>query len=426
MKFFYKAIKDGKAVTGHGEAKDKEAFSASLTKQGLHPLVIKVDKTKGGGLLRFGPSKKVKLSDLVIFTRQLSTMISAGVPLARSLAALQNDSESVYLREIIGGITHDVEGGAPLGDAFAKYPDVFSDVYVNMVRAGENGGILDEILKRLATQVEQDASIRKKIKSAMMYPIVILSVTIIAFFGIMLVIVPKLGGILLSLGGPNAKLPVYTQAMLNVSNFCVHSTIIRHIPILGSIPVLNKLPNLFFILVLAAIAAVYFRRYIKTPQGKYWFHGMLLRMPIFKTIILKIAIARFSRTFASLMSSGVSVLDALAVTGGAIGNKVIEKELKDAAQQVKNGKQLSEPLSESKHFPPIVSQMLAVGEETGQTDTVLIKVADFYEEEVGTMIDGLAAVIEPVMIIFLGGAVGLIAASVMGPIASLSKNIGNS
>ncbi len=426
MKFFYKAVKDGKAITGHGEAKDKEAFTESLKKQGLHPLVIKVDKARGGGFLTLGASKKIKMSDLVIFTRQLSTMISAGVPLARSLAALQNDSESLYLREVIGGITHEVEGGAPLGDAFAKYPNVFSDVYVNMVRAGENGGILDEILKRLATQVEQDASIRKKIKSAMMYPIVILSVTVLAFFGIMLVIVPKLGAILTSLGGPNAKLPIYTQYMLDASTFCVQSTIIRHIPLLGSIPGLNKLPNLFFVLVVSAIGAMYFRRYIKTPQGKYWFHGMLLRTPVIKTIILKIAIARFSRTFASLMSAGVSVLDALAVTGGAIGNKVIEKELKDAAQDVRNGKQLSEPLSESKHFPPIVSQMLAVGEETGQTDTVLIKVADFYEEEVGTMIDGLAAIIEPVMIIFLGGAVGLIAASVMGPIASLSKNIGES
>lgn len=426
MKFFYKAIKDGKAITGHGEAKTKEAFADSLKKQGLHPLVIKVDKARGGGFLSFGKSKKIKLSDLVIFTRQLSTMISAGVPLARSLSALQNDSESVYLREVIGGITHDVEGGAPLGDAFAKYPDVFSEVYVNMVRAGENGGILDEILKRLATQVEQDASIRKKIKSAMMYPIVILSVTVIAFFGIMLVIVPKLGAILTSLGGPNAKLPVYTQAMLNVSSFCVRPSIIQHIPLLGSIGGVNKIPNLIFLMIFVAIGGVYFRRYIKTPQGKFWFHGLLLKLPIFKTIILKIAIARFSRTFASLMSAGVSVLDALAVTGGAIGNKVIEKELKEAAQAVRNGKQLSEPLSESKHFPPIVSQMLAVGEETGQTDTVLIKVADFYEEEVGTMIDGLAAIIEPVMIIFLGGAVGLIAASVMGPIASLSKNIGNS
>jgi type IV pilus assembly protein PilC len=428
MKFTYKALKDGKSVIGHGEAQNKDVLIANLSKQGIHPLAIKIDKSGNkGGLLSFGGTKKkVKLNDLVIFSRQLSTMISAGVPLARSLSALGADSESPYMREVVAGITKDVEGGSPLGDAFAKYPNVFSEVYVNMIRAGENGGILDEILKRLATQVEQDASIRKKIKSAMMYPIVILSVTVIAFFGIMLFIVPKIGSILLSLGGPNAKLPIYTQVMLNASNFCVHSTIIRHIPLLGSIGGINKLPNLLFIFALLGVVAFYFRRYIKTPQGKYWFHGLLLRTPIFKTIILKIAIARFSRTFASLMSSGVSVLDALAVTGGAIGNKVIEKELKDAAQEVRNGKQLSEPLSTSKHFPPIVSQMLAVGEETGQTDTVLVKVADFYEEEVSTMIDGLAAIIEPIMIIFLGAGVGLIAASVMGPIASLSKNIGNS
>lgn len=429
-KFSYKALKDGKTITGLAEAANKEALMATLTKQGLRPLVL---KTASGGtsssffnLKSGGGSKKVKLRDLVIFTRQLSTMISAGVPLARSLAGLQSGAESPYLRTVIGGITKDIEGGTSLGDAFAKYPKVFSEVYINMVRAGESGGILDDILKRLATQVEQDASIRKKIKSAMMYPIVILSVTVIAFFGVMLFIVPKLGGILLSLGGPNAKLPVYTQALLNASNFCVHNTIIHHIPGLASIPVIGKLPNLIFIMAIVGVGVFYLLRYIRTPVGKYNFHAVLLRAPIFKVVILKIAIARFSRTFASLMSSGVSVLDALSITGGAIGNKVIERELEDAAKEVKNGKQLSEALSGSHHFPPIVYQMLAVGEETGQIDTVLIKVADFYEEEVAVMIDGLAAIIEPIMIILLGGAVGLIAASVMGPIASLSKNIGNS
>lgn len=426
MKFSYKALKEGKTVTGILEGTDKEAIVATLTKQGLRPLLVKLDTSKGSASkMKLGGKKKVKLQDLVIFTRQLSTMISAGVPLARSLSALAADSESPYLREVMTGVTKDVEGGASLGDAFAKYPNVFSEVYVNMVRAGENGGILDEILKRLATQVEQDASIRKKIKSAMMYPIVILSVTVIAFFGIMLFIVPKIGSILLSLGGPNAKLPVYTRALLSISNFCVHNSIVHAIPVVNKLPLIGKLPNLIFILAILGVGVFYLRRYIQTPAGKYKFHALLLRTPIFKTIILKIAIARFSRTFASLMSSGVSVLDALAVTGGAIGNKVIEGELKDAAVEVKNGKQLSEPLSKSKHFPPIVAQMLAVGEETGQIDTVLVKVADFYEEEVSVMIDGLAAIIEPVMIIFLGAGVGLIAASVMGPIASLSKNIGN-
>jgi type IV pilus assembly protein PilC len=369
----------------------------------------------------FSPKKKVKLNDLVIFTRQLSTMISAGVPLARSLAALQNDSDNPYFHEVLGGVTKDVESGMPLGDAFAKYPRVFSDVYVNMVRAGEEGGILDEILKRLASQVEQDASIRKKIRGAMMYPIVILTVTVIAFFGIMLFIVPKLSKILTSLGGPDAKLPIYTRILLSFSDACSKPTIMQH----THIPGLEKIPNLILFLIVFGIAAAYGIRYIRTPKGQYKFHALLLRLPVIKVIILKIAIARFSRTFASLMGAGVSVLDALDVTGAAIGNRVIEAELKSAAQEVQNGKQLSEPLSRSQHFPPIVAQMLMVGEETGQIDTVLVKIADFYEEEVTVMIDGLAAIIEPIMIILLGAGVGVIAASVMGPIANLSKNIGN-
>lgn len=443
MRFTYKATnKEGKTVTGSAEAANKQALLALLTKQGVHPVLVKVDK--GGGKLAANlfnkQSKKVKLSDLVVFTRQLSTMISAGVPLARSLSALQADAANPYMREILAAITKDVESGNPLGDAFSKYPNVFSEVYINMVRAGEEGGILDDILKRLATQVEQDASIRKKIKGAMMYPIVILTVTVVAFFGIMLFIVPKLGTILTSLAGPNAKLPIYTQILLDISNFCKGNSIMSHIPALGVVlhslsniggplgapfKLLYHLPNLFFLIALLAVAGFFLWRYIKTDAGKYKFHSFLLRIPVVKTVITKIAIARFSRTFASLMGAGVSVLDALEVTGAALGNKVIEEELKAAAQEVKNGKPLSEPISKSAHFPPIVAQMLLVGEETGQIDTVLVKIADFYEEEVAVLIDGLAAIIEPVMIICLGAGVGLIAASVMGPIANLSKNVGN-
>jgi len=390
MRFNYKATtNDGKTISGSAEAANKATLIATLRKQNVHPILVEAAKSKKKGQL-FGPKKKIKLLDLVIFTRQLSTMISAGVPLTRSLAALQGDSESTYMREVLGGVTKDVESGTQLGDAFAKYPRVFSEVYVNMVRAGEEGeegGILDDILKRLATQVEQDASIRKKIKSAMMYPLVILSITVLAFFGVMLFIVPKLGGILTSLGGPNAKLPIYTQVLLDFSKFSVQPTIMKHIPI----PLINKIPNLVLILILLVIGSIYLIRYIKTPKGKYQFHALLLRIPVVKVVILKIAIARFSRTFASLMSSGVSVLDALEVTGAALGNKVIEKELEAAAIEVKNGKQLSEPISRSPHFPPIVAQMLMVGEETGQIDTVLVKIADFYEEEVTVLIDGLAA-----------------------------------
>ncbi|CAN5195791.1 type II secretion system F family protein [soil metagenome] len=425
MLLAYKAVtSDGKIVSGTVQSTSRDELIASLRKQNLRPLAIAVSKRKGSSKSSgMRGRKRVKMQDLVVFTRQLSTMISAGVPIVRCLSALQNDSESPYLCEALHSVTKDVEAGHTLADSFAKYPAIFSEVYINMVRAGEAGGILDDILKRLAIQVEQDASIRKKIKSAMMYPIVILSVTVIAFFGIMLFIVPKLAAILKDLGGPDAKLPVYTQVLLDSSNFCISSSIIRFVPGVASIPLVNKIPNLIFLLIIAAIAAVYVFRYIQTPQGKYKFHGLLLRLPIVKVVILKIAIARFSRTFASLMGSGVSVLDALSVTGGAIGNKVIEEELRLAAQEVRAGKPLSEPISQSPHFPTIVSQMLLVGEETGQIDVVLIKIADFYEEEVSVLIDGLAAVIEPVMIIILGSAVGLIAASVMGPIANLSKAV---
>ncbi|MBC7707880.1 type II secretion system F family protein [Polaromonas sp.] len=423
MLFNYKATTpDGRTISGTAEAANRGALLTLLHKQNVRPVLI--EPAKGHGKSGHKVKKKVKLNDLVVFTRQLSTMISAGVPLARSLTALQADAPNLYMREVLMGVTKDIEGGTPLGDAFSKYPNVFSDVYVNMVRAGEEGGILDDILKRLATQVEQDASIRKKIKSAMMYPIVILGITVLAFFGIMLLIVPKIGKILLDLGGPDAKLPIYTQVLLNASNFCVHNTIIAAIPLLNMIPLINKLPNLLFIMGFVFVGTVYALRYIKTEKGKYQFHGLLLKIPVVKVVILKIAIARFSRTFASLMSAGVSVLDALDVTGAALGNKVIEKELKDAANEVRNGKPLSDPISRSEHFPPIVAQMLIVGEETGQIDVVLVKIADFYEEEVSVLIDGLAAIIEPIMIVGLGGAVGLIAASVMGPIANLSKNIG--
>jgi len=402
MKYTYTATKEGRPLTGSIEASSKEAVIALLGKQNAHVLLVKEESDRFAKIKSL-TGGKVKQKDLVVFTRQLSTMISAGVPLTRSLSTLQAQTESKYFNKVIGTISKEIESGQPLADSLAKHPRVFNDVYVNMVKAGEAGGILDEILKRLASQVEKDATIRKKIKSASAYPTVIMGITVIAFFGIMIFVIPKLGAIIKDLGGPDAQLPIYTQVMLNLSTFLRTHVVI--------------------ILVVSVLSIFFLRRYIRTPKGKYKLHALLLRLPIVKMIITKIAIARFSRTFASLMSAGVSVLDALEVTGGAIGNKVIEEELIHAAKEVRNGKQLSEPLSESKHFPPIVSQMLAIGEETGQTDTILLKVADFYEEEVDAVIDGLSSLIEPIMIIVLGGIVGLIAASVMGPIASLSQNV---
>ncbi|HSW79429.1 MAG TPA: type II secretion system F family protein [Candidatus Saccharimonadales bacterium] len=403
MKFNYIATtKDGKTQQGIIEAPTHDEAIAMLGRQQLKPVVVKSSGGKNVLNLSFG--NKVKSRDLVIFTRQLSTMISAGVPLARALSTLQAQSDSKYFRSVIESITKDVEGGRPLADAFARYPNVFSEVYVNMIRAGEAAGILDKILKRLAAQEEKQASIHKKIVSAMTYPSVIMAIMVVAFFFIMIFLMPKIGKIIQNLT-PGAQLPIQTRIMLGLSHIMQH-----YAPIL--IP-------------LIVIGTFLFLRYIKTPKGKYQWHVFLLRVPVLSVVIRKIAIARFARTFASLMSAGVSVLESLDVTGGAIGNKVIEKELKAAAIEVKNGKQLSETLAKSKNFPPIISQMLAVGEETGQIDTILEKVADFYDEEVDATIEGLSSIIEPILIVVLGSVVGLIAASVMGPIASLNKNIGN-
>ncbi|MBI2592114.1 type II secretion system F family protein [Candidatus Saccharibacteria bacterium] len=410
----------GHPSTGVVSASSRQMALANLRASGKRPISMKEVKAKKSRL-SFG--KKVKIKDLVIFTRELSTMISAGVPLPRGLDILAQQTENKYFKEIISDVNHDVEGGMALADAFAKHPRVFSEVYVNMVRAGEAGGLLDDIMKRIALQVEKDSSIRHKIKSAMAYPVVILAITVIAFFGIMLFIIPKIGKILQDLGGPEAKLPIYTQMMLDISSFLTGHSITQAIPIINQLPIISSLPNVVLLLALMGIGIVYLRRYIRTPVGQYQFHALLLKLPVLRTILIKIAVARFARTFSSLMSSGVTVLEALEVTGKAIGNRVIQKQLADVAIAVKNGQSLGKQLLNTPYFPPIVGQMIIVGEETGKIDEVLVKVAEFYEEEVDTVIDSLASIIEPVMIVVLGAAVGLIAASVMGPIAGLSKNV---
>ena len=246
---------------------------------------------------------------------------------------------------------------------------------------------------------------RKKIKSASTYPIVLLTLTIGAFMGLMIFIIPRIGEILKDLGGEDAKLPAITQIMLDLSGFMTS----------------------FWYIVLGGTFLIVFslRRYIKTPAGRYQFHAFVLKVPILKTLVTKIAVARFTRTFAALIGAGVSVVEALRVTARAVGNDVYRKAIEQAAMEVVNGKQLSQAIEGNQLFPGIVPQMLAVGEETGQTDIVLVKVADFYDEEVDAIIDSLSSILEPVMIVIMGGMVGLVAASVMGPIASLSQNVGS-
>jgi type IV pilus assembly protein PilC len=298
----------------------------------------------------------------------------------------------------------DVEGGMALADALEKHPKTFSDVYVNMVRAGETAGILDEILNRLAIQQEKNSSIRKKVKGAMTYPTVLLVITILAFFGLMLFVIPQIGNIIKSIAGPDAELPLITKMMLGFSDF-----------------ILSPLGFLAIAAMIGGVIALL--RYIKTPKGKKIFHTIVLKLPAIKTVIQKVIVARFARTFSALSGAGVSIIETMTVTSHALGNVVYEESLLNAVDKVKNGEQLSKVLEEDGLYPAIVSQMLSVGEETGQTDTVLVKVAEFYEEEVDTAINSLSSIIEPVMIVVMGSIVGLIAASVMGPIAGLSNQI---
>lgn len=393
-----------KPIAGEVEAKSRDDAIAVLLRQQLTPLSVKEVQGKKFNLGDLLGGSKVKPDELVIFTRQLSAMVGAGVPLLRALSSLESHAENPAFKKIIGTVARDVESGNNLGDAMAKHATTFNDVYVNMVRAGETAGILDDILKRLALQQEKSATIRKKIKSAMSYPMVLVVITILAFFGLMLFVIPQIAKIITDLGGEDAKLPLLTQIMLGISNFIV---------------------SFWYIVIPGFVIGVYLLiRYIKTPAGKRQFHALTLKTPAVSTIIKKVAVARFARTYSSLIGAGVSVIEAINVTSRAIGNVHYQEALEKAAVRIKNGEQLSKIVEEREDlFPSILSQMLAVGEETGQTDTVLVKVADFYEEEVDVAIDGISSIIEPVMIVLMGTMVGLIAASVMGPIASISQNI---
>lgn len=403
-KYTYLATdKKGNSLTGTVEARDRTGAIASLSKQGIQPISIKEPTTQFKFLKQFGGKGRIKSDQMVMFTRQLSAMISAGVPLARALSSLADHTDSPALRTVCAGLVKDVQSGTSFSEALEKYPTSFDTIFVNMVKAGEEAGILDSILKRLALQQEKSGSMRKKIKSAMAYPVVLMIITVIAFFGMMIFIIPQIGSIVTNLGGPNAKLPGLTLAMLAISHAII---------------------TYWYIIFPVLFGGTYLLiRYLKTDKGRRVFQRLILKIPKIKTVIIKVAISRFTRTFSALMGAGVSVLDSLEVTSRAVGNVVYEDALIKASEQVRNGKQLSSVLEENPLFPSIVTQMLIVGEETGQTDQVLVKVADFYDEEVDAAISGLSAIIEPVMIVIMGTVVGLIAASVMMPIAGMANQI---
>lgn len=309
------ADSSNKLIKGTLETTDKASVTGALQKQGLRPLSIK--EASGGARIKSSKGglfpKKVKMNDLVMFTRELSAMVGAGVPLLRSLSSLEEHSESPALKKTLTVIIQDVENGDGIADALSKHPNVFDDVYVNMVRAGEAAGILDDILKRLAIQQEKNATIRKKIKSAMTYPMVLVGITVIAFFGLMLFVIPQIGKIIKDLGGEDAELPMLTQIMLSISDFII---------------------NFWFIVIPAFVGAIFLLlRFLKTPKGKALFHRLILKFPGVGTLVQKIAIARFARTFSALIGAGVAVLEALNVTARAVGNTVYEEALMDAADQ---------------------------------------------------------------------------------------------
>jgi type IV pilus assembly protein PilC len=398
--------KTGAIKKGTMFAADRPAATASLAGKDLTPILVKeIFGEQGGGLkgllsggIELG--NKVKLQDKVIFSRQFATMINAGVPIVQSLNILQEQSESKKLKATVADVAKQVEGGGTLASALASHPEVFNAIYVNMVKAGETGGILDQVLERLATQQEKDAEVVSKVRSAMIYPAVITTATVSAFFFLMTVIVPGLAGIFADVGG---SLPWYTKVMLVISGFLVH--------------------DWFLVIGGFVVAVVAFTRWHKTTGGKRTIDRLMLKAPIIGPILVKVNVARFARTFGSLMASGISVLDAINATKSALGNSVYQDELAEVAQKVKNGRPMSEHIRASKNFPAIVGQMLSVGEETGQIDSILLKLAEFYEKEVDTVVAGITSIIEPILIIVLGGMVGFIVISVFGPISSIGNSV---
>lgn len=394
--------KSGEIVHGTISAGDKKAAADSLFDKSLTPISIAGKKTSlsPAAIGKVFDRKKVPLSEKVIFSRQFATMIGAGVPIIKSISILAAQSSNATMKAALTQIGKEVEGGATLSSSLAHYPAIFSPTYISMVKAGEVGGILEEVLDRLATQMEKDHELVGKVKGAMIYPAVIFVVMMVAFFFIMTVIVPQLSAVFAQLGG---ELPWYTKVLLGISQI-----LIKYGVIVG---------------ILIAAAVVVFIKVRKKPKIKHTIDALLLRLPIFGNIVQKVNVARFSRTFAALMGAGIPVLDALNVVAQSLSNSIIADEVREIVKSVKNGSSIAKPLSKSRIFPPIVAEMTSVGEETGTLDTILTKLAEFYEKEINSIVAGISSIIEPVLIIVLGGMVGFVVVSVIGPLYQLTNSI---
>jgi type IV pilus assembly protein PilC len=388
----------GRPQSGVLVADNKEAVLALLRRQQIVPTTVK-EKGKEIAVprLRRGVDEKT----LAVFTRQFSVMIDAGLPLVQCLQILGDQEEHKGFQRIIHQVRQDVEEGSSLANAMRKHPQAFSDLYVNMVAAGEAGGILDNILQRLATYIEKNAKLKAQVKAAMIYPAAVIAIAIIVVYIILWKVIPVFAALFTSLG---ADLPLPTRIVIALSRF------------VGN----------FWWLILGAVAAGYFalRRYYATERGKFVIDNLLLRAPILGVVLRKIAVARFCRTLGTLLAAGVPVLESLDITARTAGNAVIEQAILEVRKRVEEGKTMAEPLQATKQFPPMVVQMIGVGEATGAMDTMLAKIAEFYEEEVDVAVAGMMKLIEPVMIFFLGIVIGGIVISMYLPMFDLISKIG--
>jgi type IV pilus assembly protein PilC len=389
--------REGKAVSGERVADSKEAVMALLRRDQILVSSVK-EKGKEMALPKLGGGVPAK--ELAIFVRQFSVMIDAGLPLVQCLEILGSQQANKNFAKILQTTRMDVEGGASLADAMRKHPKAFDELFTNMIAAGEAGGILDTILKRLATYIEKAVKLKSQVKGAMVYPIAVLSIAGLVIAVILWKVIPTFASMFEGLG---AQLPLPTRIVITASNWFV-----------------RLLPFLVIGLVLAVIA---FRRYYATYGGRRTVDRNLLRLPILGTILQKIAVARFCRTLATLLSSGVPILDGLEITARTSGNAIIEDAIMAVRKGVEGGLTVAQPLKESGVFPPMVVQMIGVGEQTGALDAMLSKIADFYEEEVDQAVANLLTLMEPVMILFLGITVGGIVISMYLPLFDLISKL---
>ena len=375
----------GRIVEGKLDGDDETLVVRRLREMGYTPITVtKRESSRLQADIKIpGLSDRVSLKDVAVFSRQFATMINSGLSLLRALAILSEQTENQALADIVGEVRLDVERGTALSTALARHPKAFNRLYISMVRSGEVGGSLDTVLMRLADTIENQVELRRKVKSAMTYPVVVFSLVIVIAAAMLLFIVPQFAGIYKELGG---TLPLPTRILIALSDF-VKSWILG-------------------IIVVSGIAAWFLRRWARSPQGKPRWDAMKLRLPVFGLLVRKTALARFSRTLAALTRSGVGILEALDIVAETSGNEVIATALHDTQRAVKQGDTLARPLEHHEVFPPMVVQMIAVGEETGALDEMLDKIADFYDSEVEATVDALTSLIEPLLIVVMGATVG--------------------